>query len=93
MLPLTVFGVISHPTLFGPHPAFVYMEIVIFSLFPLIDAVLTIGFVAPYRKFTWDLMRFKVAPVEIDFGNSVHERGAVRAAPGRRGASLSVVST
>ncbi|KAH7724297.1 hypothetical protein AAVH_08185 [Aphelenchoides avenae] len=47
----------------------IYLSLLFFSLFPMVNAVFTVGFVAPYRRFTLDLLRqtVKVSAAQYSF--------------------------
>lgn len=76
--------------------AIIYVGVLFFSLFPMVNAIMTVGFVAPYRKFTFDFIRqtVKVSPTEYTFSGASGRPNAMREGQGRqiRVASLSLVS-
>lgn len=48
----------------------IYLAELFLSVFPLVNALLTIGFVAPYRRFTLGLIRHTVKVSAADFSMS-----------------------
>ncbi|KAH7705672.1 hypothetical protein AAVH_27112 [Aphelenchoides avenae] len=76
LIPIAIILVSGFSSLkFGVFP--IYLAELFLSVFPLANALLTIGFVAPYRRYTLDIIRnaVKVSPVDFSTG-AAPERSA-----------------